>query len=282
MSRERSAPPHPIDHDPGAGPRVDATEGPADTAAVRRRLWLDGVGIGVSAAAFGVVYGLAARQAGFSVIEGVAMSALVFAGSAQFAAVGLVAQAVPWLGIVVVTALLNARHLLYSAALAPWFGHRSRLERAVSAHVLTDEAFALVLPAFRALGRHDRTTYAIAAAVPAVPWMLATTVGLVGGSLLPEPTALGIDIVFPAAMGGLAVALLTDRRSVIAATAGAVVGVMVALASQPSVGILVGGLAGPVVALVLPSGTPAPDAPDATVVDTGPPAPPRPTTGMPE
>jgi 4-azaleucine resistance transporter AzlC len=244
-------------------------------AAARRRLWVDGAGIGLSAAAFGVVYGLAARQAGFSLAEGVAMSVFVFAGAAQFAAVGLVAQGVPWLGIVVLTALLNARHLLYSAALAPWFARRSRLERAVSAHVLTDEAFALVLPAFRTLGRHDRSTYAIAAAIPAVPWMLATTVGLVGGSLLPDPTALGIDVVFPAAMAGLAVALLTDRRSVVAAVAGAIIGVAVALATQPSVGILVGGLAGPALALAVP-------APSTGSAADGGGVPPRATTGMPE
>jgi 4-azaleucine resistance transporter AzlC len=239
-------------------------------AAARRRLWMDGLGIGLSAAAFGVVYGLAARQAGFSLVEGTAMSMLVFAGAAQFAAVGLVAQGVPWLGIVVLTALLNARHLLYSAALAPWFAQRSRIERAASAHVLTDEAFALALPAFRMLGRHDRATYALAAAIPAVPWMVATTVGLIGGSLLPDPTALGIDVVFPAAMAGLAVALMTDRRAVVAAVAGASVGVAVALTSQPSVGILVGGLAGPAIALAVPG-----------PVDVAP-APPEPTTGMPE
>jgi 4-azaleucine resistance transporter AzlC len=232
-------------------------------------MWLDGLGIGLSAAAFGMVYGLAARQGGFSIIEGTAMSLLVFGGASQFAAIGLVAQGAPWLGIVVLTALLNARHLLYSAALAPWFARRSRLERALSAHVLTDEAFALALPAFRTLGRHDRATYALAAAIPAVPWMIATTVGLIGGSLLPDPTALGIDVVFPAAMAGLAVALLTDRRSVVAAISGALVGVAVALVSQPSVGVLVGGLVGPAIALALPG--PAGDT-----------APPEPATGMPE
>lgn len=271
---------HPPDH----GPDPVAEDARARAAEARRRLWLDGVGIGLSAAAFGVVYGLAARQAGFSLVEGVAMSVFVFAGSAQFAAVGLVAQGVPWLGILVVTALLNARHVLYSAALAPWFAGRSRLERAASAHVLTDEAFALALPAFRTLGRHDRATYVLAAAIPAVPWMLATTVGLVGGSLLPDPTALGIDIVFPAAMGGLAVALLTDRRSVIAAVTGALVGVVVALASQPSVGILAGGLAGPAIALAVPMGA-GPRAAgdgDADVGDARAPGPPAPVSGMPE
>ena len=45
---------------------------------------------------------------------------VVFAGAAQFAAVGYVASGLAWPGIILLTALLNARHLLYSAALAPW------------------------------------------------------------------------------------------------------------------------------------------------------------------
>ena len=48
------------------------------------------------------------------------MSVIVFAGAAQFAAVGYVAGGLPWPGVVLLTGLLNARHLLYSAALAPW------------------------------------------------------------------------------------------------------------------------------------------------------------------
>jgi predicted branched-subunit amino acid permease len=106
--------------------------------------------------------------------------------------------------------------------------------------------------------------------------MIATTVGLVGGSLLPDPSALGIDVVFPAAMAGLAVALVTDRRSVVAAVSGALVGVAVAVASQPSVGIMVGGLVGPAIALAVPA---VEDGPDGPVVPV---TPPPPTTGMPE
>jgi len=222
-----------------------------DVAAVRRRLISDGIGIGVSAGAFALVYGLAARQAGLSPIEGLAMSAIAFAGAAQFAAIGLLVQGVPWLGIIVLTALLNARHLLYSASLAPWFTGRSRRERAAASYILTDEAFALALPAFRALGRYDRQTYLIAGMFVFVPWVSATMLGMLFGELLPDPTTLGLDIVFPAAMAGLAVALVVDRRAATAAVVGVVVGVVVALAVGPSVGILAGGLAGPAVALMV-------------------------------
>ena len=106
------------------GPVADRPQPPATDAETvrtsRRRLVTDAIGIGVSAAGFGFVYGLSARQAGFSPIEAMAMSMIVFAGAAQFAAVGYVASGLAWPGIVLLTALLNARHLLYSAALAPW------------------------------------------------------------------------------------------------------------------------------------------------------------------
>jgi len=88
-------------------------------------------------------------------IEAMAMSVLVFAGAAQFAAVGYVASGLAWPGVILLTALLNARHLLYSAALAPWLRDRPAPRRALMAHLLTDEAFALSITHFQRLGRAD-------------------------------------------------------------------------------------------------------------------------------
>ncbi len=224
-----------------------------DVRRVRRRVVTDGLGISFSAFAFGVVYGLAAREGGFSFVEAMAMSAIVLAGAAQFAAVGLVAQGVPWAGIVLLTGLLNARHLLYSASLAPWFAGAPRRVRAAAAFVLADETYALAYPAFRSLGRLDVGTYGVAAAMPVLPWLVATAVGYLGGGLMPEPRVLGMDIVFPAAMAGLAVALISDRPTLVAAVAGAGVGLGVALAVHPSVGVMAGGLAGPLVAMATPA-----------------------------
>jgi predicted branched-subunit amino acid permease len=220
-------------------------------AAVRRRLMTDGIGIALSAFAFAMVYGLAAREAGLSVVETIAMSTLVLGGASQFAALGLFAQGVPWLAIVVLTAFLNARHLLYSAALAPWFvGTRIRV-RAAAAHVLTDETFALAMPAFRSLGRLDMPVYWLAAAFPCLAWIGGSLFGFVGGQLLPEPRALGLDVVFPAAMAGLAVALVVDPRTLVAAVAGGAVALVAAVAIQPSVGVMAGGLIAPLVAMLV-------------------------------
>ena len=206
--------------------------------------------------AFGVVFGLAARQAGLSLGETAAMSVFVFAGAAQFAAVGLLAAGVAWPVIVILTALLNARHLLYSASLAPWLRARSRRERAGAAYLLTDESFGLSLAAFQRLGAVEMPSYLIAGLLIFVPWQVSTILGWIGGDAVPSPSRLGLDVVAPAAFAGLAVGLVSGRRELVAAVAGAAIAIGVGLATQASVGIAVGGLCGSAVALVVPGPPP--------------------------
>jgi 4-azaleucine resistance transporter AzlC len=227
--------------------------GAVGVSAARRQAVLDGLGIIVSAVGFGFVYGLAARDAGFSPIEAMAMSVLAFGGAAQFAAVGYVAGGLAWPGILLLTALLNARHLLYSAAIAPWLRDRPFVERAVAAHLLTDEAFALSMAHFRRLGRADMWGYWFAGiGVTFIPWNLATLGGVLVGGSIPKPEQFGIDVIFPAAMVGLAVGLITGRREIVAAVTGAAIGVLVALVAGPPIGIIAGGLIGPLAGLLVP------------------------------
>jgi predicted branched-subunit amino acid permease len=241
-----------------------------DLRTARRRLVVDGLGIIVSAAGFGFVFGLAARTAGhYSVIDAMAMSLIAFGGAGQFAAVGYVASGLAWPVIVVLTGLLNTRHILYSAALAPWFRGRSFRERAVAAHLLTDESFALAIAHFRRIGRYDPVGYWYPATVTTfIPWTLATLAGVTIGDAIVEPRRLGIDVIFPAAMIGLAVGLVTGRRELVAAIAGAAVAVAVSLAISPTLGIIAGGLIGPAIGLLVPAPPRADDAPP--VADVGP------------
>jgi 4-azaleucine resistance transporter AzlC len=223
-----------------------------DVRASRHRLIVDGVGIGVSVAGFGLLYGLSCRAAGMSPIEAAAMSVFVFAGASQFAAVGYIVGGLPWLGVTVLTAFINARHFLYAAALAPYLTDRPRPLRALMAHVLTDEAFALSLAHFRRVGHADLFGYWWSAImVTFIPWNVATLAGVLIGGGIPDPTRLGLDVIFPSAMAGLAVALVSGRRELVAAISGALVGVTVALAIDPAAGLVAGGLGGPLLAMIL-------------------------------
>jgi 4-azaleucine resistance transporter AzlC len=244
---------------------MPASPTPPDLASVRRRLWQESAGIAVSATGFGFVYGLAAREAGFSPIEALAMSVIVFAGAAQFAAIGYVAHGLAWPGVILLTALLNARHLLYSAALAPWLRDRPLLKRALMAHLLTDEAFALSIAHFGRLRWADDRGYWIAAIGSTfIPWNLATLAGVVLGGQIADPSRYGLDVVFPAAMAGLCVGLITGRRELVAATVGAIVGVLASLAVGSGVGIVAGGLLGPLAGLLVPTAVAHEEAPLGT------------------
>jgi 4-azaleucine resistance transporter AzlC len=243
-----------------ADPRLQTTD---ETRVLesRRRLIVDGLAMSASAIGFGFVFGLSARAAGFTPADAGAFSLLVFAGASQFAAVGYVASGFGWLGIVVLTALINARHFLYSAAIAPYLARQSTLERAAMAHVLTDEAFAMSIAHFTRIGRGDRRGYWIAAVlIMFIPWNLASLAGVLVGGAIPDPRAFGLDVIFPAAMAGIAVALIVGRRELVAAIAGAVIGIALGLAFDPAIGVVAGGLFGPIVAMVAVRSPVAPDA----------------------
>ena len=219
----------------------------------RRQLLIDMAGIVVSSSAVGAVFGLAAQKAGYSIVEAIGMSVIAFAGAAQFAALGLVASGTPWGAIVVLTGFLNARHGLYSAALAPFLKDISRPRKAIMAHLLTDEAFALSLAHFRRLGRVDEVGYWMAGLLATfIPWNVATIAGFVLGAFIESPDQYGIDVVFPAAMAGLAVGLIGGRREIVAVAAAVLVTVSTALVWDPSAAVVVGGLVGPLVGLALP------------------------------
>lgn len=246
------------------GPRPGA----AALRAARRRLLFDMIGIVASAAGFGLVFGLTARANGFSVIEAMAFSVIVFAGASQFIAAGMVGVGFGWPSIIVLTGLVNARHLLYAAALGPWLRSRPRRERALMAHVLTDESFALSLVHFRRLGFADRPGYWLAAVGGVfIPWNLATLAGALGAQAIPDPRLLGLDIVFPAAMAGLAVGLATGRREVAAGVAAVGIALAVGLVVDPRAGVLAGGFLGPVVGLLVPRRDPAIPEPDELPAD---------------
>lgn len=158
---------------------------------------------------FGAAYAVSARAAGISPLDAQLMSLLVFAGGSQFAAVGLIAAgAGPWT-LVSTTLLINLRHVLYGVvvgASTPLSGAR----RWLAAHLLTDESFGMHV----AHGR-GRPAFLIGAGLSLfLVWNLATLAGALLAHALPDPTAIGLDIVFPLAFLALLVPLLRDRATV--------------------------------------------------------------------
>lgn len=219
--------------------------------AARRRLVIDSLGIWVIAIVVGAIFGFTARQGGLSLVEAIAFSSILFAGASQFAAVGLLVVNTPWPSIVLLVWLLNARHLLYSASIAPYTAKLSRKLRAALGFLLTDEAFALTTAHTARLGRIDVPAAWYAGFTIFVPWNLSTIAGWLAGAALPDPASIGLDVVFAAAMAGLAIGLVKDRAALVALLVGCGSAVVAALAIDSSAAIMIGGLLGPLAGLAL-------------------------------
>jgi 4-azaleucine resistance transporter AzlC len=165
--------------------------------------------------AFGLLYGMMARQAGLAPWQAFAMSLIVHAGSAQFVAVGMwgVSGA---LSIIATTLIINLRHLLMGASLAPYLRSVSRRGKAFLALWLTDESFALAVTAYQqGTGSH---TYLLGANLGIyLIWPISGLLGALLGSAIPDPSRYGLDLVFPLAFMGLLAAFVRDRLGLLVA-----------------------------------------------------------------
>lgn len=179
------------------------------------------------AAVFGLVYGVAARQAGLSLGATVAMSILVFAGAAQFTAIGMWGQAGSGL-IVLTTLIINLRHLLMGASVAPYLREESGSWKALLAFGMTDESYALTISRYLR-GEGSREFFLGANLGLYGSWILSGMTGGVLGGLVVDPGRWGIELVFPLTFLGLLMPLL--RRPATLAVAVISGALAVALAS---------------------------------------------------
>ncbi len=185
----------------------------------------------VGAIPFGIIFGALAVASGLSFGATVAMSAIVFAGSSQFIAVGLVAAGTAWPVIVLTTFVVNLRHLLYSATLAPYASRLPQRWQVLMAFWLTDETFAVVAPHY---GREDgsphrRWYYLGSALFMYTNWQVCTFIGLTAGRLLPNAASWGLDFAMIVTFIGMVIPYLQNRPMVVTV----VVAGLVAVVAQP-------------------------------------------------
>lgn len=91
-----------------------------------------------------VAFGLLAKANGLNMLAATSMSALVFAGASQFVAVNLLATGAGSGEIILTTFLLNIRHFLMSAAIAPRLHQQPAKVKTLIAFGVTDETFSVV------------------------------------------------------------------------------------------------------------------------------------------
>ena len=221
---------------PARGPRRLAQ--PPDPATFR-----DGVRAGVPFALAGFLlalsFGVVAQQAGFSAVEAILMSLLVYAGSAQFTAVAILAAGGGAGAAISAATLMNSRFLAMGAALGPSLPG-GPLKRAAQGQTVVDASWAL---AARGDGTFDRWMLFGSSAMQFFTWQTGTIVGALSADLIGDPERLGLDALFPAFF----LALLMAEAKTSRARAVAALGGLIALALVPitpaGVPVLVAGAA---------------------------------------
>lgn len=194
-------------------------------------------------APFGIVAGAAVVDAGFHAAENVGFSMVIFAGAAQLAALDLLAEDAPAIVAIATVLVINARHVMYSAALAPFFAAKPLRHRALAAYLLTDQAFAVTVTRLNAQPAFvPWLAYYFGAAVTLwATWQVATTAGVVVGGAVPDSVPL--EFAVPLTFLALLVPSVVDRPTLTAAVAGAAVATVAAPLAW-NLGMLLGATAG--------------------------------------
>jgi len=217
---------------------------------------LAGAPLMVGVVPWGVVAGVAMVGAGLTQGQAVAMSLLVFAGSAQLAVLPLLIAKAP-LWVMYATALaVNLRYVIYSAVLAPHFEHLSRPWRALLSYVMVDGMFAVFVAKYRPEeGRaHKHWFFLGGSLVMWTGWQAASMVGIFAGALIPQSWSL--EFAATLALIAVLVPLLHDRAVVCAALAAG--GVALAASKWPlNLGLLAAIAVGVVVGLAVARAAPS-------------------------
>jgi predicted branched-subunit amino acid permease len=207
---------------------------------IDRRAVADSVPLFLPAIPFGFVLGLAATEGEMPVLIGWSTSIFIFAGAAQLAVLTLAGTASVW-AVIVAGLVINTRHVMYSAALAPTFQRQPRWMRWVGPFFLIDQVFAMSLLHSDRSPTEFRRYYLSAGLFFFVNWQWATALGMVVGPVVPESWQLGFA---PAVMFfGLVLIGINQVPQAVAASVGGAVS-LVSAGLQDRLGILVGAVAG--------------------------------------
>ncbi len=185
---------------------------------------------------FGMIYGVLALESGLTRAQSQAMSAIVFAGSSQIVATQLVSVGAPGLVMILTIAVINLRHALYGASMAPYLKHLRPAWKWLLAYLLTDEAYAVSVIFYQKTDQDaippaegssesppsrpadNRHWFMLGAGLALwTSWQLSTAVGISLGAIVPQSWSL--DFTLALTFIALVVPNLKDRPGVASALA---------------------------------------------------------------
>ncbi|WP_228723294.1 AzlC family ABC transporter permease [Desulfosediminicola flagellatus] len=176
----------------------------------------------------GFAYGVLAQKSGLGLLNAVAMSVIVFAGSAQLIAAGLFGAGAAPLAIILTTFVVNLRHLLMSAALAPKLNGWKKWQIALFGYELTDETFALHTMRMAKSQPPIAETFGVNFTAQA-SWVIGSLAGYLAGGQIADVRPVGLDYALPAMFIALLVPQLVKPVYLVMAVLAAVISVTLCL-----------------------------------------------------
>jgi 4-azaleucine resistance transporter AzlC len=198
---------------------------------------------------FGMIYGALARQVGIPPVAAQSMSFVVFAGSSQFVFAQLVQVGAPGLIILLTVAVVNLRHALYSASVAPYIQKLKPAWKWLLGYLLTDEAFAVAILNYNKPDPSPYKHYYFLGAGLALwgCWQISTAAGVFAGALIPAEWTL--DFTLALTFIALLAPVLRERASLAAALAAGLVAVL-AFGVPHKLGLMAAALVGITVGVI--------------------------------
>lgn len=206
----------------------------------------------ILAAAFpiGLLWGTLAVQKGLSPVEAALASASVFAGAAQFVAMDLWRDPVPWLLVSFSVLVVNIRHVLMGASLSRHIGGIPRSMRPFAMFLMVDEVWALAER--KALQSSLTWSYYLGLGLPLwINWTVATAIGALLSRGLGDPAALGFDFAFAALFIAILASFWKGARTGAVLAASGATAALAKLAVPGAWYVVLGGLAGVITAALL-------------------------------
>lgn len=175
---------------------------------------------------FGLIYGTLAISAGLSPAAAQMMSSIVFAGSSQFIAAQLIHDAAPGVVIILTIAIVNLRHMLYSASVASYIENLSSRWKGLLAYLLTDEAYAATIIHFEEQGLTPTSHWFFLGAGFALwfIWQSSTALGIILGKSIPAYWPL--DFAAPLTFIAMVMPILKDRPVIASALSAGLVALL--------------------------------------------------------
>ncbi|WP_243545400.1 AzlC family ABC transporter permease [Pseudodesulfovibrio tunisiensis] len=191
----------------------------------------------------GAAFGVLAQKTGMSMLNTVLMSVMVYAGSSQLVAVAMLAAGLAPATIIATTFVVNLRHMLMSASLAPNLRGWKAWQLAAFGYEVTDETFALHTTRF-SRGDHDTRTTFLINAICHGTWVLASWLGYAAGTAIPAVEPLGLDYALPAMFIGLLVAQTATRLHVAVAVLSGAAAVLMTLSGADNWSVILATILG--------------------------------------